>query len=110
MVRQALDAVCETFEGCETLAYADLSTQLVLATNGNNTQAQDGLNALCEEAALMLDGGHIGIVGTQTGFRLFLRDFDEPNDGLICLCTLQTDMDGLLPAARKCLSQIASGG
>lgn len=110
MVQKALDAVCESFDGCETLAYADLSTQLVLATNQTASHTRDTLNDLCAEAKLILSDGHVGVVGSVTGFRLFVRDRTEPTDGLICLCTLETDVANLLPAAQACLARIASGG
>ncbi|SHG67345.1 hypothetical protein [Marivita hallyeonensis] len=109
MVRQALDAVCETFDGCETLAYADLSTNLVLATNTTTRETQDSLNTLCAEATLLLDGGGVAVVGTQSGFRIFLRDGDTSTDGLIGLCNLTSDVARLVPAAQRCLAQIASG-
>lgn len=110
MVQKALDAVCETFDGCETLAYADLSTQLVLATNEAASQTRDTLNDLCAEAKLILSDGYVGVVGTSNGFRLFVRDRAEPTDGLICLCGLETDVANLLHAAQDCLARIASGG
>ena len=105
-----LDGFCAAFEGCETLAYADLSTQLVLATNSEAEEPRDALNLLCEEAKLVLDGGHLGIVGTATGFRVFLRDLVEPSDGLICICSLRTDMDAFLPAAQDCLAELSMAG
>ncbi len=110
MVQKALNAVCDRFDGCETLAYADLSTQLVLATNAAASQPRDTLNELCAEAKLILKDGFVGVVGTDSGFRLFVRDRNEPTDSLICLCTLGTDVAGLLPAVQDCLSKIASGG
>lgn len=110
MVQEALNAVCESFDGCETLAYADLSTQLVLATNAAAPQTREKLNALCAEAEMVLEGGHIGVVGSSTGFRLFFRDVAEPTEGLICVCSLSADVAKLMPAAQKCLADIASGG
>lgn len=110
MVQKALNAICETFDGCETLAYADLSIQLVLATNETSDKTRDDLNDLCAEAMLFLKEGNIGVVGTQSGFRLFFKDPDEPTEGLICLCTLGADLVTLMPAAQKCLADIASGG
>lgn len=110
MVQATLDGFCNTFDGCVTLAYADLSTQLVLATNSDTEETRDALNLLCEEARLVLDGGHLGVVGTKSGFRVFLRDLVEPSDGLICICTLQTDMAAFLPAAQDCLADLSIAG
>lgn len=109
MVQKALNAVCNTFDGCETLAYADLSTQLVLATNETASQTRDALNDLCAEAKLVLDAGHLAVVGTGSGFRLFFRDRSEPSDCLICVCSFKADLSKLFPAAQQCLADIASG-
>lgn len=108
MVQEVLDAVCETFDSCETLAYADLSTRLVLATNSETDQRRDALNALCAQAEVVLEGGNISVIATASGFRLFLRDHSEPMDGLICLCGLQTDMAKFIPVAQQCLSEISN--
>ena len=109
MVQKALNAVCETFDGCETLAYADLSTKLVLATNDAPGQTRETLNDLCEEATVILQDGFIGVIGTSSGFRLFFRDRIEPSEGLICVCSLGTDVARLLPAAQECLATLAAG-
>ena len=110
MVQKALNAVCEKFDGCETLAYADLSTKLVLATNDTAPQSRDALNELCVQATTILNGGHIGVVGTGKEFRLFLRDSQEPSEGLICVCTVSADVASILPAVQACLTDLASGG
>ncbi len=109
MVQKALNAVCDAFQGCDTLAYADLSTKLVLATNDASQQTRDALNELGSEAAIILSEGNIGVVGTSEGFRLFLRDPDEPTEALICLCALDTDVEALVPEAQKCLAELAAG-
>lgn len=108
MVQAVLNAVCEDFQGCHTIAYADLSTQLILATNTKTELSRDTLNALCAQANLALAKGSVGVIGTQAGFQVFLRATAEPNDALICLCSLQTDMVRFLPAAQACLAAIAS--
>jgi len=110
MVQKALNEVCQSITGCQTLAYADLSTKLVLATNEGSDHTREALNALCAEADVVLAGGHFGLVGQADGFRLFLRARGEPADSLICLCDLRTDMAALLPAVERCLSEISAGG
>lgn len=91
------------------LAYADLSTQLVLVTNDAASQTRDTLNSLCAEANLVLTSGNLGVVGDKDGFRVFLKDPSEPTEGLICICGLNTDMAALVPAMQTCLSEIAEG-
>lgn len=109
MVQDSLNAVCEIFDSCTTLAYADLSTQLVLATNEGAEHTRETLNGLCAEATLILEHSFLGVVGTPTGFRVFVRSPEEPTDGLICLCGLETDMALLIPEIEHCLADIVTG-
>jgi len=51
MVQDALDRVCNGTEGCESLAFVDLSTRMVLVSNADTPESQDTLNLLCAEAA-----------------------------------------------------------
>ncbi|MEM6940258.1 MAG: hypothetical protein AAF943_04650 [Pseudomonadota bacterium] len=109
MVQKALNAVCEAFEGCDTLAYADLSTKLVLATNESTELPRDALNTLCEDATVLLSEGFTCVIGTEAGFRIFLRDPVETTDGMICLCARSADIEALLPAVKDCLAGLARG-
>lgn len=110
MVQANLNALYDNFESCKTLAYADLSTTLVLATNETADIDRDTLNALCAEAKLVLANGHVSVIASTTEVRLFLKDPTEQNDALICLCTLQADIAQFLLTARRCLAEIAVGG
>lgn len=109
MVQDVLNKVCARFEGCDTLAYADLSTDLVLATNDDSSLPRDTLNTLCAEARVVLNGGDLALIGTAKGFRIFLRAASEPDDGLICICDLGTDVEAVVPAAQACLAELTRG-
>ena len=109
MVQEALNALCDKFDGCETLAYADLSTRMVLVTNSKTPESQDTLNALCQEADLLLKSGDCAISGSAGQMHLFVRATKEPSDALCCKCTAGTDFAGLIPALQSCLDSISDG-
>lgn len=109
MVKAALDAICGHFDECETLAFVDLSTQMVLVSNTTTPESQDTLNALCAEAGLALQSGDQAMVCTSQQFRLFVRSPSEPSDALCCICSLRADVSKLLPAMQACLNEITDG-
>jgi len=120
MVADALDALQNSFDGCETIAFADLSTQMILVTNTGTSHRREVLDNLCAEAALTLGGSRKVTIGTAlsstavvTGpeqLRVFLRAQKEPSDVLCCVFQPGLDVAAFLPAARACLEQISSGG
>lgn len=110
MAQQVLDSLCEQIEGCETLAFVDLSTRMVLITNSQTPESQDTLNAMCQDAALVLKNGQTAMTGSAGRLQVFLRAEQVPNDALCCVCTTGTDMAALLSAAKTCLSEISDGG
>jgi hypothetical protein len=107
MVQNALDAACAENEGCETLAFIDLSTRMALVTNSDTPESQDTLNTLCAEAALMLLSGDVALVGTKNRLHLFLRSDTDRSDALCCICSPSTDVAKLIPTAQACLSKIS---
>ena len=119
MVVDALDALQGNFAGCETLAFADLSTQMILVTNTDASARRETLDMLCSEAAMTLgtkgkiaigsDLNATAIVASQDQMRVFLRAPQEPTDVLCCVCQPNFDLAYFLPAARACLEQISSG-
>ncbi|MEL6682717.1 MAG: hypothetical protein AAFQ09_08730 [Pseudomonadota bacterium] len=119
MVVDALDALQSSFAGCETLAFADLSTQMILVTNSATTSPREALDALCKEAALTLgtkgtiaigsDQSTAAIIAGEDQLRVFMRASEEPADVLCCVCQPDVDVAGFIPAARACLEQISGG-
>lgn len=110
MVQNALNALCDQFDGCETLAYADLSTRMVLVTNTKTPESQDTLNALCQEANLLLEKGNCAMSGTVGQLHLFVRATNEPSDALCCICSGEADVAELIPALQSCLDTIGDDG
>ena len=110
MVQDALNAVCDDIEGCESLAFVDLSTRMVLVSNASTPESQDTLNMLCAEAALLLETGQIAMAASSDHVHLFMRSPTEPSDALCCICAPGTNFSALVPAAQACLSTISGDG
>jgi len=119
MVVDDLDALQSKFPSCETVAFADLSTQMVLVTNTDSNQRRETLNMLCAEAAVALGSNKrpafgdtpssAAFIATKDQLRIFLRAPDEPADVLCCVCKPDVDVASFLSDARPCLEKISSG-
>lgn len=119
MVVDDLDALQNKFSGCEALAFADLSTQMILVTNSDTNLRREKLDRLCAEAALALgakSGPAIGdtpsdaaFIATRDQLRIFLRAPNEPSDVLCCVCKPDVDVASFLSDARPCLERISGG-
>jgi len=120
MVVDELDALREKFDGCTALAFADLSTKMILVTDSSSNLRREVLDALCEEAALLLGSAEKPALGdrpsdmasvTSTSqLRVFLRAEHEPDDVLCCICGPKLDADRFVADACACLDRISSGG
>lgn len=120
MVSDDLDALHSKFPSCETLAFADLSTNMILVTNTESPQQREALDTLCAEAALTLgsvDNPSIGdttsdaaFIATKDQIKIFLRAENEPSDVLCCICGPDLDIPAFLSEARPCLQKISGGG
>lgn len=119
MVVDELDALRDKFEGCLTIAFADLSTQMILVADSASRLRREALDNLCAEAALLLGvNGKMALgtkpsssasVTTKSALRVFLRAKGEPNDVLCCICEPGVDAGAFLIAARDCVDSISSG-
>jgi hypothetical protein len=120
MVADVLDALHSKFDECETVAFADLSTQMVLITNSDASHRRETLDRLCAEAAMALGTSKkpaafgdtpssAAFVATNNQLRIFLRAPDEPADVLCCVCKPGVDVAAFLSDARPCLAKISGG-
>ena len=119
MASDELDALNSKFPGCETLAFADLATKMILVTNSANERSREALDRLCAEASLML--GEVGkpplgegtsdiaLSASRGQVRIFLRAETEPNDVLCCICKSDLDLTAFLTEARSELHKISGG-
>ena len=119
MASDELDALSSRFPGCDTLAFADLATKMVLVTNSSNTRSREALDRLCSEAALTLGEAGQPPLGDATcgtalhasrdSISIFLRAEHEPSDVLCCVCSTEVDVPAFLAEARPCLQRISGG-
>lgn len=119
MVVDELDALHHKFAGCDTIAFADISTQMILVTNTDTRYRREALDMLCAEAALALGARNTPMLGdqesdaafvaTKNQLRIFLRAQAEPTDVLCCLCAPDIDVTDFLSHARPCLEKISNG-
>lgn len=119
MVADRLDKLHARFPGCRILAFADLTTQMVLVTNSGCAAQRETLDAVCAEAAQTfgsydrpgfgLSPAGTAIIATPDQLRIYLRDTSDPADGLCCVCDHTIAVDEFVQQARACLDQIAQG-
>ena len=119
MVVDELDALRERYEDCTALAFADLSTKMILVADSGSNLRREALDALCAEAALLLGANgkpaladkssDLASVVTSGQLRVFLRAEQEPNDVLCCVCGPMMDSDAFVADALACLNVISGG-
>ncbi len=116
MVSDELDAVVEKVPTCQTLAFGDLGTSMVLLTNSASELARERVDALCAEAVATLGPQDMPPLGTgnaewamtltPAATKVFLRGGPEGSDCLLCLCAPEVDLESLLPELQTCLDTI----
>jgi len=112
MVADKLEKLRESIPGCEALAFADVSTKMVLVSVPEGVHSQGVWNKHCADATKAMNVGgdamQFSYVATKEETHVFVRAADEPNDLLICLCKPEIDLAKLVPSATTCLADIAS--
>lgn len=125
-IARTLDSLRQAFPECRTVAYADISTSMILSTSSDDALRQEHLDALCETAVDMLDGtgappladllgkGDGGvfqvIVMDPAEVGIFLKSTTTPTDALCCLCSPRIDTGSFIPHARRYLEEIGVDG
>ena len=119
MVADRLNALCDGFAACTTVAFADLGSQMVLVANTAASTKRETLDKLCAQAGVMLappsdpsgtlNPATLAYLADAAHTKVFLRATDEPNDILICDCTHDIDLDAFVAAAQTCLADITGG-
>ena len=119
MVVNELDTLLAANVGCQAIAFADLSTRMILVTDTQSKLPREALDALCVQAGSVL-GAHgkialgaqpsrMALLAEKTSVQLFLRASDEPDDVLCCVCAPDVNVDTLVAEATACLSRISGG-
>jgi hypothetical protein len=123
-VAERLNGARDEFSGCEVLAFADLSTGLVLCSSSVRKRPQEWFDQMCQAAIDLLDGEFArqasglltaeGAVEVRQAIqvvdgelRLFLRSESAPSEALCCVCATDAPVDDLAAHARVLLREIS---
>ncbi|SFJ88998.1 hypothetical protein [Jannaschia pohangensis] len=116
MVAELLDGLTARHGACRVVAYADLSSRMVLVTNSAASTPREALNALCKEAAAALQDNpltppetcDVAITTAPDRVQVFLRLPTEDSEALCCICDPHLDLSAFVEEARDCLVRIAA--
>lgn len=119
MPADRLDRLKQEFPDCTLAALANLSAELVLRTDSAAAHPRETLDAICVQSAQTLglpdsgagdDPSPQAIVATAKETRVLLRDTEDPDTALICICAPGINVARFLPQARLCLQDILRPG
>lgn len=123
-VADELDQMRSDNPTCSLVAFADLSSKLVLYTSTDGKPAQEELAALSEAARISLDGeladaaaplwngskdalAETAVLMTESDLRVFLRSPGKATEALACICAPNADIQAVVDAGRSALSKIS---
>ncbi|MBA3909785.1 MAG: hypothetical protein C0524_07815 [Rhodobacter sp.] len=121
-VIESLGAVVKAYPQARAVAFADLSSSMILASQGRDDVTQEILDRLCKQARASFDDPlfslsveafgepHGAIVMGLESVRVFLRSESEPADALCCICDHGIDLAGFVARIRETLEHITAGG
>lgn len=121
-VAESLGAVVKAFPQARLVAFADLSSRMILTSVGPMATMQEQLDRLCNQARTCFDDPlfalsveafgepHAAVVMGPSGLRLFLRSESEPADALCCICDPGIDLPAFVSKIRDTLDSITHGG
>jgi hypothetical protein len=119
-IADELNELREEFEGCNLVAFADLSSKMVLLTSSSKKIPQENLDHLCAEAATLFKGAAaqlnrdaapitaMAVDGDKSN--IYLRNEAGSDDVLCCVCDRDVDLTAFLASAQARLDQIMPGG
>lgn len=116
-----LAATCKDFPQARVVAFADLSSSMILASQGRANVTQEHLNKLCRQARASFDDPLFSLsveaFGEPNGavvmdldsVRVFLRSENDPADAICCICDHGIDLAAFFARVRKTLDQLDAG-
>ena len=123
-VSEALDKLRADIAGCDLVAYADVSSSMVLSVSSATKRAQEDLDRLSASAVTVLNGpiaeGAVPLVGEEDtsvhvamtldaeAAHLFLRSASAPNEAVICVCAATCDLAAAIDLGRRALEDMAA--
>ncbi len=121
-VTESLGAVVKAFPQARLVAFADLSSRMILSSSGTLSTTQEYLDKLCDQARASFDDPlfslcvdafgepHGAVVMGPDNVRVFLRSDTEPADALCCICDHSIDLPAFVAKIRDTLESITHGG
>ncbi|MDP3197508.1 hypothetical protein [Tabrizicola sp.] len=121
-VNESLGAVVKAFPQARLVAFADLSSRMILSSMGPLSTTQEYLDRLCDQARTSFDDPLFSlsveafgepnaavVMGPDT-VRVFLRSDVEPADALCCICDHSIDLPAFVAKIRSTLESITHAG
>lgn len=120
-VVESLAGIVRAYPAARVVAFADLSSSMILASQGTLDMTQEHLDQLCRQARASFDDPlfalsveafgepHGAVVLTDTEIRVFLRSEAEPADAICCICAPGIDLSGFVTKVRHQLDSISGG-
>jgi len=121
-VTENLGAVVKAFPQARLVAFADLSSRMILSSAGTLSTTQEHLDRLCDQARASFDDPlfalsveafgepHSAVVMGPDALRVFMRSDTEPADALCCICDPGIDLGAFVAKIRDTLESITQGG
>ena len=118
-VIDSLGALVKAYPQARVVAFADLSSNMILASQGPQLVTQEHLERLCLEARSSFDDPlfsltleafgepRAAILLGDTEVKVFLRSEIEPSDALCCICHHGIDLGGFVEQLRETLDSIS---
>ena len=114
-----LEAFRQEFEGCEIVAFLDISARTVLAWDGPLKWPQEHLDDLCEIARSVLTVGaeaeivqepQTAMLARPTGCFVFLRAAPGVSEVLCCVFSPNAEVDHSYAAGRRLCAELLGAG
>ena len=122
-VAKVLDEMREAVDGCDLVAIADLSSQMVLRASSATKRGQEEIDALTDaaltalagpiaEGAMALTGGApaTAVTMTQSDMHVFLRSLTGRSEALIAICAPDANVSKIVDHGRDTLDRIVAEG
>ncbi|MCX7287188.1 MAG: hypothetical protein NTW20_06405 [Rhodobacterales bacterium] len=120
-VVDSLGDLIKAYPMARVVAFADLSSSMILASKGAEDVTQEHLDLLCRQARASFDDPlfslsvdafgepHGAIVLGEDSLRVFLRSETEPADAICCICDHSIDLAAFVARIRETLDGMAGG-
>lgn len=121
-VTESLGAVVKAFPQARLVAFADLSSRMILSSAGTLSTTQEHLDKLCDQARASFDDPlfslsveafgepNAAVVMGPENLRFFLRSETEPADAMCCICDHGIDLPAFVAKIRTTLESITHAG